>query len=88
MKEKKKRFLVRKADYWNRDDFVRSLRRLRQSGGPKQAAAEKALAIIGNFAVGAEAMFKLTNNGLIAARTVCGTRYGAVRFGGYAPRKI
>jgi len=63
MKENKKTLLTQKADFLNRDDFVKSLRRLRQSGGSKQKAADKVLQIIGNFALGAEELFKLTNYG-------------------------
>src|SRR5262245_16806214 len=63
MKEQKRRFLAQKADFWNRDDFFKSWRRLRQSGGTKQTAAEKVLAIVGNFTLGADTLFKLTNHG-------------------------
>jgi superfamily I DNA/RNA helicase len=63
MKENKKTLLTQKADFLNRDDFVKSLRRLRQSGGSKQKAADKVLQILGNFALGAEELFKLTNHG-------------------------
>src|ERR1051325_8684446 len=63
MKEIRKTLLTQKADFLDRDDFVKSLRRLRQSGGSKQKAADKVLQIVGNFALGADELFKLTNHG-------------------------
>lgn len=63
MKENKRTLLTQKADFLHREDFLKALRRLRQSGGSKQKAADKVLQIIGNFALGAEELFKLTNHG-------------------------
>lgn len=47
----------------NRGSFNKALKELRQSGGPKQKAAEQVSRIIGDFTVGGETLAKLTNNG-------------------------
>src|SRR5687768_1350207 len=62
MKEQKK-FVCQRTSYLNKDDFVKSLRRLLQSGGPKQKAAEKVMQIIANVDLGIQHLHKLTNHG-------------------------
>lgn len=62
MREQPK-FVCQRAEYLNKDDFIKSLRRLRQSGGPRQKAAEKVTQIIGNVELGTQELFKLTNHG-------------------------
>lgn len=55
--------VLKRTDFLSRDDFVKSLRRMKQSGGSKQKAAEKVSQIIGNYSLGSDELFKLTNHG-------------------------
>ena len=58
-----KRILAHKSEYYDREAFIDSLRRMRQQGGPRQLAAEKVLGIIGAQATGLEVLSKLTKHG-------------------------
>lgn len=49
--------------FHNKSDFHKSLRRMRQSGGVKQAAAEKVEQIIGQLEISGTTLAKLTNHG-------------------------
>lgn len=59
----KKKMLCERAEYYNKRDFVRSVRKMRQAGGAKQKAAEKILAIVQSVEFGIQELGKLTNHG-------------------------
>lgn len=59
----KRKFICKKAEHYNRQDFIASIRAMRKAGGAKQKAAEKVMAILQAADFGIPEFAKLTNHG-------------------------